>query len=154
MDGSISVAFVVDSIKKYFIDHLQTDQNILTIFDKTLTAVLTDLPSVNEFTIFSLGSMYYDTVGESIFPIHCCTTEDTEGWRLVRLVDKVVALLIATNESDNICRIPLYDTTVSGNWQEIGKLLCLDFHVGGQTNITDATKYQVITVTIKWPMKI
>ena len=154
IDPSVSESNLRNSVKKYFVDSLETAQGVKVIFDRTITSALTDASNIDAFLVINFGSLVRDKLASHLLEINCCTKEDVEGWKLAQLSDKVLGTLIDTEMSDTIRRIPLYNTEIAGHWEQIGSLYVSAVYEGKEQFIADKTRYKSITVDLQWAMKI
>lgn len=154
LDPSARESNLRDSLKKYFIDNLETASSIPVTFDKALSAPEIQGKVVDKWVSITLGPVSLDTMSDIIFEIYLCTRRDNEGYRLSQLRDTVMGYLVDSNKADGKARIDFYQSSYSGSWTLLGKLLVWDILPSGDMIASDETKFKVLTVILKVAMKI
>jgi hypothetical protein len=154
LDASARESNLRDSIKKFFVDNIQTTEGVAVTFDKALNAPLITGKEVDKWVSITFGPITLDTMSDVIFEIYCCTRRDNEGYKLSQLRDKVMGYLIDYDMADGKKRIDFYQSSYSGAWTLLGKLLVWEILPSGDMLAADETKFKVLTVILKVAMKI
>jgi hypothetical protein len=140
---------VRDSIKKFFVDNIETTENIPVTFDKALIEPdLTD-KAVDKWVNVSFGDMIFGRITDVFLAIHVCTRRDSEGFRLAQVRDKVVGYLSDTTMTDGYKRIPFYQSSATQDWTLIGAFLVIDVRESAQLQADDETKYKTLDVMLR-----
>lgn len=143
-----------DSLKKFFVDNIETAEGVAVTFDKALSIPNIQGKEVDKWVSITFGPISFDTMSDVIIEIYCCTRRDNEGYKLSQLRDKVVGYLIDYTKPDGKARIEFYQSSYSGAWTSIGKLLVWDILPSGDMIAPDETKFKVLTVILKVAMQI
>jgi hypothetical protein len=143
-----------DSIKKFFLDSIETGENVPITFDKGLVSPDLSDRNVKKWVSINFGSMQFETLSTAMLMVHCCTRQDNEGFALAQLKDKVLGYLSDEASTDGFKRITFYQSHHSVAWVEIGKLLVVEVTEGPQLDADDETKYKTLDVLIRFPSKI
>jgi hypothetical protein len=154
LDASARESNLRDSLKKFFVDNLTTANGIAVTFDKALNAPVFQDKTVDRWVSITLGPVSLDTMSDIIFEIYICTRRDNEGYRLSQLRDTVMGYLVDSTKEDGKARIDFYQSSYSGAWVLLGKLLVWDILPSGDMVASDETKFKVLTVILKVAMKI
>ena len=155
LDPTAREANFRDSIKKYFVDNLETISNIPLTFDKALSSPDIKGKTVHKWVSVLFGSSHLGTMSEIYFRVFCCTRQDNEGFKLAQLKDTVVGYL--TNDGsigDGQVRIPFYRSYANQAWTLLGSLLVIDVIPSDQLEAPDGTKYIILTVRLKTASKM
>ena len=155
LDPTAREANFRDSIKKYFVDNLETISNIPLTFDKALSSPDIQGKTVHKWVSVLFGSSHLGTMSEIYFRVFCCTRQDNEGFKLAQLKDTVVGYL--TNDGsigDGQVRIPFYRSYANQAWTLLGSLLVIDVIPSDQLEAPDGTKYIILTVRLKTASKM
>lgn len=155
LDPTAREANFRDSIKKYFVDNLETIDGIPLTFDKALSSPNIQGKTVHKWVTILFGSAHIDTMSEIYFRIFCCTRQDNEGFKLAQLKDTVMGYL--TNDGsvgDGQVRIPFYRSYANQAWSLLGSLLVIDVMDSDQLEAPDETKYKILTVRLKTASKM
>lgn len=143
-----------DSLKKFFVDSIETAEGVPVTFDKALNAPNIQGKTVEKWASIVIGPIGFDTLSDAIIEIYCCTRRDNEGYKLSQLRDKVLGYLVDDSMQDGKKRIDFYQSSYSGSWTLLGKILVWDILQSGDMIAEDETKYKVLTVILKVPMNI
>ena len=155
LDPTAREANIRDSIKKYFVDNLYTNEGVELTFDKSLsTPPVTQGISANRWVSVKFGQMSFGPFSEVYLDVACCTRQDSEGYRLAQLRDTVMGYLTDTSPSDGMRRIPFYRSRAAGAWTLLGALLVQDVSESMQMELEDETKYKVLTVRLRFASKV
>ena len=154
LDASARESNLRDSLKKFLVDSITTIEGVPVTFDKALNAPKLQDKEVDKWVSFVLGPVNLDTMSDVIFELYCCTRKDNEGYKLSQLRDKVMGYLVDYNMADGKKRIDFYQSSYSGAWTLLGKLLVWEILPSGDLTAADETKFKVLTVILKVAMKI
>jgi len=151
LDPTARKANVKDSIKKYFIDTVQTIEGVPVSFDTSArTPKLTGQPKeVLQWVGIDLGSFSISDWTEFYIMIFCCTRKDYEGFKLAQLRDKVVGYLTANSGS-----IPFYRSYSDQAWTLLGGMTVLNVLESEEMQAPDETKYVMLTCRIGFVSKL
>ena len=154
LDATARESNMLDSLKKFFIDEVETAKNIHVTFDTYL-----DIPKIAGKKILrwisvSLGNMQRGELSDISVDIHCCTRDDEEGFRLAQLSDHVVEVLSDTTQTDGMKRIDFYQSSSTGAWTNIGAFLVQDIIESARGNTPDETKFKTITARLRVASKV
>jgi hypothetical protein len=157
LDATARLANVKDSLKKYFIDTIQTGKSIDVLFDKSLSAP--DLQSITTHKWISilLGETQIKLLSDILVMVYCCTRKDNEGFKLLQLRDTIFEALSVdpTTDVDNFKRIPFYRSMPKPTpWVLIGSLLVQDIIESEDMIAPDETKYRIMTVRLRTPSQV
>ena len=155
LDDTARESNVRDSLKKYFVDNLNKSSGIDLLFDKGLSTpnIANKAPSKRWVSV-NFGQMFREKMATQFLELYCCTRDDPEGFKLCQLSDLVLGLLTDPTMNDNFKRIPLYKSSPTVAWVQIGSFIVTDFTESQQFEYADLTKYKIITVTLRWAAKI
>ncbi|TET75874.1 MAG: hypothetical protein E3J43_07615 [Candidatus Heimdallarchaeota archaeon] len=155
LDPTAREANFRDSIKKYFVDNLETTENIPLTFDKALSSPNLQGKAVHKWVTVLFGSIHIGTMSEIYFRIFCCTRQDNEGFKLAQLKDTVMGYLINDGTvGDGQVRVPFYRSYANQAWTLLGSLLVIDVIPSDQLEAPDETKYIILTVRLKTASKM
>ena len=155
LDATARLANVKDSLKKFFVDNLHTTEGLYLTFDKGLSTPNIQGTAINQWVSINFGTIDMGTLSSMLLNIYCCTRQDSEGFRLAQLRDKVMGYLSDTTQTDGMKRIPLYRSRASGAWTQIGGgFVVQDVIESGQIDAPDETKYRILTPQLRWAAKI
>jgi len=157
LDATARESNLIDSIKKYLVDNLNTTEDIFLSFDRFVNAdeiVKTAPPAITRWVSVVFGEIDRDIMGFINVDLYCCTRRDAEGYRLAQLCDTVMGYLTDTDETDTMKRITLYRSRASGSWTEIGKLLVHEIIESPRMVAPDESKYKILTAVLRWSAKI
>jgi len=140
---------VRDSVKKFFVDNIETTEGIPVTFDKALIYPdLTD-KTVEKWVNVNFGSMIFGTYSDINLEVHVCTRKDNEGFKLAQLKDKVLGYLSDATTTDGYKRIPFYQSHPTDVWVSLGAFLVIDVIESAQLNADDETKYKTLDVLLR-----
>ncbi len=154
LDASARESNLRDSLKRYFVDSIETAEGVPVTFDKALNAPNIQGKIVDKWVSITFGPVTLDTMSDIIFEIYCCTRQDNEGFKLAQLRDKVMGYLVDSTKIDGLRRIDFYQSNYSGSWTLLGNLLVWEILPSGDMIAPDETKFKVLTVILKVAMKI
>ena len=137
---------VKDSIKKYFVDNLETASNIELTFDKSLSTPGIFGGGVTRWLNVQLGPMNRGGLMDLTLFSYCVTRNDPEGFRLAQLTDTVMGYLSDAERTDGMRRIPFYR---SSDWTLIGALLVQRTFESQELEGPDGSKYIVLTSRLR-----
>ena len=154
LDASARESNLRDSIKKFFVDSISTAEGVPVTFDKALNTPILQGKEADKWVSVTFGPVNFDTLSDVIVEVYCCTRRDNEGYKLSQLRDKVLGYLVDDTMPDGKKRIDFYQSSYSGAWTLIGKLLVFEILPSGDMLAPDETKFKVLTVILKVGMKI
>ena len=154
LDRTAREANVRDSVKKYFVDNIYTGEGIQVTFDKGLSTPKLQGTPVLEWISVHFMSMDMSELSTLILDVYCCTRQDSEGFRLAQLRDKVMGYLSDTTKSDSMARIDFYRSRADGNWTLLGAMVVQDVIESNSMVAQDETKYKILTCRLRWSSKI
>ena len=155
LDPTAREANFRDSVKKYFVDNLETTENISLTFDKALSSPDIQGKAVHKWVTVLFDNIQLGTMSEISLRIFCCTRQDNEGFKLAQLRDTVMGYL--TNDGsvgDGQVRIPFYRSYANQAWVLLGSLLVIDVFESAQLEAPDETKYKILTIRLKTASKM
>jgi hypothetical protein len=150
LDITAREANVRDSVKKYFRDNIYTTEGYPITFDKTLTTPKVQGVEVDKWVSIIFGDIELQTLSSFSIEIFCCTKQDSEGFKLAQLRDKVMGYLIDTSRTDCWARIPLYRSSASEAWTVIGYMIPQEIIETTYPDAGDNTKLKSINVRLRW----
>ena len=155
LDPTARKANVKDSLKKFFVDNLETTSNIPVLFDKGITTpdIVGD-KSITRWVSINFGRFTRDFLSEIVVRIFCCTRQDPEGFRLAQTTDILIGYLTDETMTDSMARITLYRSYQDQDWTEIGTMVVTDIDEGEEFESDEGTKAVELLVRIKWGAKI
>jgi hypothetical protein len=155
LDPTSREANVRDSVKRYFVENLYRTEGVQLTFDAGLsTPNVADLKAgVDKWVAIQFGEIDPNNMAEMTLDIYCCTRNDSEGFKLAQLRDKVMGYLTDGTRSDGLARIPFYRSYADRAWDLIGGLLVLTDTETRQMEGPDGTKYKMIPVNLRWGQK-
>jgi hypothetical protein len=143
LDSTAKKANFLYSLKKYIIDNIYTNDNILPIFDKFLPP-----PSdVNRWIAVIPGSLQRDTISEFVMDIYCVTRQDYEGSKLAELLDIVTGYFLGdSTKTDGLIRIPFYDATTE---LQNGSMISIKCEESDTMDAPDESKFVILSISLK-----
>lgn len=155
LDATAREANIRDSIKKFFVDSLETTESIALTYDKALSTPKVQGIAVNRWVTILIGPMELEAMSTLVLNIYVCTKQDSEGFKLAQLRDTVMGYLSDTEQTDGMKRIPLYRSRASGNWTQLdGGFVVQEVTESGQMDAPDETKFKILSCTLRWSAKI
>jgi hypothetical protein len=154
LDATAREANVRDSIKKYLYDNLKTVEGLPITFDRTLTSPVVQGNAVDRWVAVALGEMTPDVLASYDFTIFCCTKNDSEGFKLAQMRDKVVGYLVDDTKTDTMARITLYRSHPTEAWTQVGVMVVGEFSEVNLPDADDGTKVKSIDVRLRWGCKV
>jgi len=147
---------IIDSLKKFFIDNLETIEGYSVTFDKALSAPkLYGGKSVEKWVSVKLPSIDLDSISTIHFDVFCCTRRDNEGFKLAQVRDKVMGYL--TNDGspgDGKISIPFYQSHPIDPWTLLGGMLIINVFESDHLEAPDETKYKILTVQCRFAVRM
>ena len=142
-----------NSVKKYFVDNLQTTENIPLFFD-WMDDIPVDSNGVKllSWIIISFGYVQLGTVAECSVNVHIFTRNDFESQNLNILMDKVNSYIINEDAVNGLHTIPYYNT-ISLPWVVNGGIIPFIRNIYGVESLKDNTKMRTILLTMRWGSK-
>jgi hypothetical protein len=157
LDPTAREANIIDSIKKYLSDNLETTENIALTFDVALSAPKIQGRLVDRWVSCDIGVIVLDSISEANFELFLCTRRDNEGFRLAQLRDTVMGYLTNSGTpGDGRMSIPFYQSSSSpsATWTLLGGMLIMDVIESRRMKAPDETKYKILTVRLKFGAKV
>ena len=157
LDPTARQANIKDSLKKYFVDNLETIEGLKVTFDKALSEPDLQDKSVDRWVTIALGSLLVATLSDITVTIYVCTRKDNEGYKLAQLRDKVMGYLSVDSDDesgDSTKRIPFYRSYANQAWEVIGGFVVREVLESGELEAPEETKYQVLTVQLATASKV
>lgn len=106
MEPTLSEVVVRKSIRKYFVDALQTGLSIPVYFDK-----IEKMPdTIDSWVSVQVDTMDFSTMATIYLQIYCFTRKDSDFTKLALLRDKVFDKLIDLTQTNGIQKMDMYDT--------------------------------------------
>jgi hypothetical protein len=140
---------VTSSLKKYLVDALGSD----VTFDISLKApdIRTQGPdAVTQWYNVKFGPFGRGALSEYDFDIYCLSRQDPEGYELAKQADIIMDLMVDSNNTDGLGRIPLYDTEQTP-WEQISSMVVQEIWDSPVlSEIEDETKIKILTVKLRW----
>lgn len=137
------------SIKKYFLDNLETTESLPLFFETLETQPLDSSGNdLLKWVVISFGRSNLGNVSEQQVVIDLYTKEDKEGDELASLIDIVRSYLLDEDSTSGLVTIPFYDT--SGVWSQIGGMIPYIQPSLGRREGIDDTQFQSINILCKW----
>ena len=149
LDPSARKANVKDSIKDYLLDNIETISGITVSFDSKLSTPNLKDKSVDRWVSVLLGEMDRKE-GVQFVDLYCCTRNDNEGFKLAQLTDTVLGYLTDTSMSDSMARVPLYRSSATEAWTQIGTMVVLIDGESPEMEAEDETNFCVIHCRFRW----
>jgi len=155
IDPTISLSNIMDSIKRYFIDGLYTEDGVQLSFDKTLSSPSLQGTSVDRWVGVRFGNIEMDSLSSLSLDLFLFTRRDPEYFRLAELRDIVFNYLVDYGQTDSMARIPLRESSPVAEWGVLsGGFVVQRIIEGGQMELDDLTKVKQITCILRWGAKI
>jgi len=142
----------IKSIKKYFLDNLETTSSIKVFFEELLETpqVASTGVKYTEWVIITFGTRNLGPVSEQRLVLNLYTRNDKEGDNLAALEDLVMNYLLDEGSTNGLKTIPYYDTSVPAAWTIVGGILpFLQMSLGKMEN-EDAIQFKSINLLCKW----
>jgi len=140
---------VTSSLKKFFVDAL----GAIVTFDISLAApdIRSQGPSiVKQWYNVNFGPFGRQALAEYDFEVFCLSRQDPEGVLLAESADTIIGLLVDSDKTDGMKRIPLYDTGESP-WTQIGSMVVQEiWDAPVLDKIKDETKIKILSVKLRW----
>lgn len=150
LDATAREANIWDSIKKYFIDNL----SYALTFDKALSAPALRGATVDRWVAFALNDMVIGDMSTIMLDIYVCSRQDNEWHKLSQVRDTVYELLIDTDKTDTMRRIPFYQSHATDAWVLIGSLMIDEITESARMEAEDETKFRIIHVRLRTASKV
>lgn len=147
IEPTVSAVNVEGSLKRYFVDELETGLGHNLTFDISLLDPDLQDATITSWFVINFGSSVKEGFSNQVVEIYCCTRKDPEGYKLSELTDDVYEKLIDTSKVDGKRRITFYSVM---DWTAIGSLVVERINDSGKINAPDGTKYRMLTCQIIW----
>jgi len=139
-----------NSIKKYFLDSLETIEGIPTFFE-FLDATPCDSSGnkLRKWVIVSFGNCVFGNVSEGQISVEAYTRKDSEADDLVVLLDTIRNYIIDENSINGLHTIPYYNTSVTP-WTIVGGMIPFLQPTMGIGEGRDHTRFKDVNILCKW----
>jgi len=156
LDPTARRSNIKDSVKKHFVDNVETIEGIPVLFDRSLISPDLQDRSVHRWVTVVMGEMEISDLSDILIEVYCCTRQDPEGFKLAQVVDKVMTHLSVdpTTSPTSLKRIPFYRSYFDQPWEEIGSLIVQQVMESAELNASDETTYKILTVRLRTPSKV
>lgn len=150
LDPTLSESCLKNSIKKFFVDNVQTAEGIDIDFDVQYVQPEDVSVAVDKWMSVKFGNIEGGTLSRSHIIIYIFTRKDTEGVDLSILRDMIVDKVTDLNATDGLVRIPFYDLT----WNQIGSILpSVSVEADEAGVLKDGTKWKWMRLNLCWGAK-
>lgn len=154
LDPTAREANFMDSVRKFFVDNIETGEGITVTFDTFF-----DIPKFTNrdrtrWLSVNIGPLDRGFLTELSLDLFLLQREDPEGFRLAQFGDLIMGYLSDIDETDGMKRIPFYRSYADQPWTLIGALLVIDVIEGDRDTAKDQTKYKQLTVLLKVASKV
>jgi hypothetical protein len=153
LDPTAREANVRDSIKKFFVDNIYRTEGVEVTFDTELSTPKIQGIEVDKWITINFGEFNFDNMSDYNIDVYCCTKNDSEGFKLAQLRDKVMGYLTDSSKADGMGRVTLYRSYADRPWEIIGYLMVFVETESKQMVAPDGTKFKMIPCTLKWGAK-
>jgi len=151
---TLSKACLKYSIKKYFLDHVQTALSTVVHFDGNIVLPYLNDKTIKKWATVLIGNVDSSlfTLSEAIIQIYLCTREDNEGYELSKFNDVLMSLFVGKHDTVTtpFMAIPLYDS----NRLKVGCFLINTISDGPEGMTSDGTYYKMMTLTLRYASTI
>jgi hypothetical protein len=150
LDATAREANVKDSVKKFLVDNIYTKEGLQLTFDKNLSTPKIQGTEVEKWVTVTFGQMDLGTLSSLMLTIFCCTRKDSEGFKNAQVRDRVLGYFLDTSQTDCMARIPLYRSSASEAWVQIGAMVV---QIDSESRLMDAdddTKVKTISIRLRW----
>lgn len=140
------------SIKKLFIDFLETSKGEVILFDKSIEEGYNEAKTALKWFLINFDDHNLTgPIARWDISIGCCTLSDEEGEELSKLQDLIIEMLEEDNSDRKI--IPFYDTSINP-WTQISGIT-LSLVPGGTLTVgEDSKSYCIMGLTATWPIQL
>ena len=154
LDPTARRANFKDSLKKFFVEELETGKGVELMFDKSLSTPDLINKDVNRWVNVDLGDIDRSYMSSINIDIYCCTRADAEGFRLAQLTDTVMELLTDATTTDGMKRIPFYRSHPTDAWTVLGAFVVSEIIESRELESVDETKYIIMSCLLRTASKI
>lgn len=136
------------SIKKFFIDHIETPEGILLSFDPAF--VDPDLwdYSVTEWIVIDINDAMLKPLCSGTVSVICATRQDDEQVRLAQIAGMVCGCIMETDGS--YINIPMYEAGFPPVAIPESYLVVSRLGLSGKMDSRDGTNYRIVSFAVKW----
>ena len=136
-----------NSIKKYFLDNLETTEN-LKVYFQSLFEVPVDSSGkkLEKWIVVSYGYRNLGNVSEQQISLDLYTTEDNESDKLVALNDTVMNYIIDEDAVNGLKTIPYYNSS----WVIVGGIIPFVQPSLEKMESEDGVQFKSINLLCKW----
>jgi hypothetical protein len=150
MNGLAKETNVKKSLKKFFVDTLGSAN---VTFDVSLAAPdirKQGADSVKQWYNIAFGQFGRQAMSEYQFQIFCLSRQDSEGIKLAEMSDLIISLLVDSDKTDGMRRIPLYEVG-SFPWVQISSMVVQEIDDQTELEFKDTeTKFKILLVKLRW----
>jgi len=154
LDPTARRANFKDSLKKFFVEELETGKGVELMFDKSLSTPDLINKDVNRWVNVDLGDIDRSYMSQIHIDIYCCTRKDPEGFRLAQLTDTVMELLTDATTTDGMKRISFYRSHPTDAWTLLGAFVVSEIIESREMESVDETKYIIMSCLLRTASKI
>ena len=154
LDPTARRANFKDSLKKFFVEELETGKGVELMFDKSLSTPDLINKDVNRWVNVDLGDIDRSYMSQIHIDIYCCTRKDPEGFRLAQLTDTVMELLTDATTTDSMKRISFYRSHPTDAWTLLGAFVVSEIIESREMESVDETKYIIMSCLLRTASKI
>jgi len=154
LDPTARESNIRDSLKRYFVDNLNTTEGIPVTFDVSLSVPTLQGTAVDRWYAIGFGALGMEALSSFAVNIFCCTRRDAEGFKLAQLRDTAYEYLIDEDQTDGMARITFYRSRAAGAWTNIGGIVVSEVIESGQMEGPDETKYKILTAIMRFGSKV
>ena len=149
LDDTAKEVNILNSIRKYLVDSLETTEEKELSFDISLNNPDLHDPTTTEWVTVNFGKMNRFGMAQLLLDIYCCTRSDNEGDNNAALSDLVFDYMTDNLMPDGKKRIPIYNQSDA----EVGVMFVQDIIEGERAPAPDGTKYKVLSCRLRWIAK-
>lgn len=124
------------SVKKFFVDNMETENGVKVGFDRTVSPPAGDH---KQWVNVSLDNIIVKQVSDAVLNIYLFTRDDIEGTKLSQLRDTLFQYLYEGY-------IDYYDS----EWNKVGGMLLFIDEESGIQYVSDSTKMKSLIATLRW----
>jgi hypothetical protein len=155
LDETAKESNILDSLKKYFVDSLETVEGLNVSFDKYLSTPNTQGHAVDKWVSINVLNMNLSDLSGLDLNIFCCTRSDGEGFKRAQLRDKVFKYLTDNTKTDGMARIAFYRSRADGNWTLLpGGFVVLQPIPESNFTLEDGTKVKHLVPRLRFSSKV
>lgn len=136
-----------NSIKKYFLDNLETTQSLPLYFEQLFEVPLdSNGIKLKQWVIVSFGYRNLGPVSEQQVSLDLYTTSDNEADDLAALMDIVISYIIDEDSGNGLKTIPYYNSS----WEIVGGIIPFLQPTLERMESEDGVQFKAINLLCKW----